>query len=54
MKSLFAASALALGLLLAAPQAPAQTPAADKQQIVGVYLHAYHRPGRDGYGAHAL
>lgn len=27
---------------------------ADKQQIVGVYLHAYHRPGRDGYGAHAL
>ena len=33
MTSLFAASALALGLLLAAPQALAQTPAADKQQI---------------------
>lgn len=33
MKSILAAGALALGLLLATPPAHAQTPAADKQQI---------------------
>ncbi len=36
MKSILAASAVALGLLLAAPPALAQTPAADKQQIEAV------------------